>query len=100
MAIPNPKWLLLLYINRNIGITMNFRGNPGNPTGGSINPSEGFLYLKSSNSLCAKGTIEKQDFFLQTSMNFLFKFDISIYKNRTLLRFNINQWCTISVRFF
>jgi len=24
---------------------MNSRGNPGNPTGGSINPSEGFLYL-------------------------------------------------------
>ena len=45
MAIPNPKWLLLLYINRNIGITMNSRGNPGNPTGGSINPSEGFLFL-------------------------------------------------------
>ena len=45
MAIPNPKWLLLLYSDRNIGITMNFRGNPANPTGGSINPSEGFLYL-------------------------------------------------------
>jgi hypothetical protein len=45
MAIPNPKWLLLLYINRNIGITMNSRGNPGNPTGGRLRPSEGFLYL-------------------------------------------------------
>jgi len=34
MAIPNPKWLLLLYINKNKGISIEFRGNPGNPHGG------------------------------------------------------------------
>lgn len=45
MAIPNPKWLLLLIYKNNIGISQNFRGNPANPTGGSINPSEGFLFL-------------------------------------------------------
>lgn len=36
MAIPNPKWLFLLYINMNIWISIKLRGNPGNPTGGRL----------------------------------------------------------------
>jgi len=36
MAIPNPFALLLLYTNNSNGISMKFRGNPGNPHGGHL----------------------------------------------------------------